>query len=110
MNLLYMLHTKRAPRVIMTLRAQDPIPEWVTHIVRAENGQVTVGQRAQMVSKHSELGPKPNTSTSKNVDTAGKPIIEITGLNIAYHDRKVLNNINWTIREGEKWHLKGPNG
>ncbi|KDN47894.1 hypothetical protein RSAG8_03314, partial [Rhizoctonia solani AG-8 WAC10335] len=39
LNLLHTLHARRAPRVIMTLRGQDPIPNWATHVVRAENGQ-----------------------------------------------------------------------
>lgn len=92
----------------MTLRAQDPVPGWTTHVVRAENGRVVVGERAHMVQRvHSET---EQLVPSASVDTCGKPIVEITGLNIAYHERKVLNNINWTIRQGEKWHLKGPNG
>ncbi|CAE6481107.1 unnamed protein product [Rhizoctonia solani] len=110
LDLLYRLHAKRAPRIIMTLRGQDPIPDWATHVVRAENGRVTVGERSQMVSKHSNYGHQLNSSYASNVQGAGKPIIEITGLNIAYHERKVLTNVNWTICEGEKWHLKGPNG
>ncbi|CAE6449421.1 unnamed protein product [Rhizoctonia solani] len=110
LNLLHALHTKRAPRVIMTLRGQDPVPDWATHIVRAENGKVIIGERSRMVSNHFECEQKPITSYSSDPYKVGEPIVEISGLNIAYHERKVLTNINWTIREGEKWHLKGPNG
>ncbi|CAE6473154.1 unnamed protein product [Rhizoctonia solani] len=110
LSLLRTLHTKRAPRVIMTLRGQDPIPDWATHVVRAEKGQVIVGERSRMISEHSGHDHQLNASHAGNTQTTGKSIIEITGLNIAYHERKVLSNINWTIREGEKWHLKGPNG
>ncbi|KAG8710852.1 hypothetical protein FRC11_004047 [Ceratobasidium sp. 423] len=110
LDLLHGLHAKRAPRVIMTLRGQDPIPDWASHVVRAENGQVIVGERSQMVSEHSDREHQSSTNHTSNTQSTGKPIIEITGLNIAYHERKVLSNVNWTIREGEKWHLKGPNG
>ncbi|KAF8706603.1 P-loop containing nucleoside triphosphate hydrolase protein, partial [Rhizoctonia solani] len=110
LKLLHDLHIKRAPRVIMTLRGQDPVPDWATHIIRAENGKIIVGERSQMVSKHSKRDHKPNDGYKGDPHKIGKPIVEIVGLNIAYHERKILTNVNWTIREGERWHLKGPNG
>ncbi|KAF8608444.1 P-loop containing nucleoside triphosphate hydrolase protein [Ceratobasidium sp. AG-I] len=110
MDLLRVLHTKRAPRVIMTLRAQDPIPEWAAHVVRAEEGRVAVGERAHMATMHHSSHTAQIASTKREMNTQGKPLVEINGLNIAYHERKVLSGINWTIREGDKWHLKGPNG
>ncbi|QRV98368.1 ABC transporter [Ceratobasidium sp. AG-Ba] len=108
MNLLYTLHSKRAPRVIITLRAQDPIPDWATHVVRARDGRVVVGSRGQMAIEHPH--PCPIEAPVINEKSVGEPIVEINGLNISYHERKVLTDVNWTIREGEKWHLKGPNG
>ncbi|CAE6396045.1 unnamed protein product [Rhizoctonia solani] len=110
LNLLHMLHTRRAPRIIMTLRGQDPIPDWATHVVRADGGKVAVGERSRMVPKHSNDQHHLDANYAGPPQDSGKPIIEITGLNVAYHERKVLTNVNWTIREGEKWHLKGPNG
>ncbi|CEL52614.1 putative ABC transporter ATP-binding protein C323,04 OS=Schizosaccharomyces pombe (strain 972 / ATCC 24843) GN=SPAC323.04 PE=3 SV=1 [Rhizoctonia solani AG-1 IB] len=110
LRLLHALHTKRAPRVIMTLRGQDPVPDWITHIVRAENGKAIVGERSRMVSNQFGREQEPNAKYTNNSQRTGEPIVEICGLNIAYHERKVLTNVNWTIREGEKWHLKGPNG
>ncbi|CAE6374762.1 unnamed protein product [Rhizoctonia solani] len=109
LRLLHALHTKRAPRVIMTLRGQDPVPDWITHIVRAENGKAIVGERSRMVSNQFGREQEPNAKYTNNSQRTGEPIVEICGLNIAYHERKVLTNVNWTIREGEKWHLKGPN-
>jgi ATPase subunit of ABC transporter with duplicated ATPase domains len=109
MNLLHALHSNRAPRVVMTLRGQDPIPEWATHVVRADGGRVTVGRRHQMAVEHAQHQPKQKPATKQEVGR-GKPVVEINGLNIGYHERKVLTDISWTIREGERWHLKGPNG
>ncbi|CAE6472123.1 unnamed protein product [Rhizoctonia solani] len=110
LNLLHTLHARRAPRIIMTLRGQDPFPNWATHVVRAEDGQVTVGERSQITSKHSNHEHQSDNSYASHTLRSGRPIIEIAGLNVAYHERKVLTNVNWTVREGEKWHLKGPNG
>ncbi|KAG8790432.1 hypothetical protein FRC12_011860 [Ceratobasidium sp. 428] len=109
MSLLHSLHTKKAPRVVMTLRGQDPIPAWITHVVHADGGRVVVGGRDQMTAHYTNHQPTEIPIVGQH-GGGGKPIVEINGLNIAYHERKVLTGVNLTIREGERWQLKGPNG
>lgn len=38
------------------------------------------------------------------------PLIQLNNVTVKYHERPILQNINWTIRPGEFWQLKGPNG
>jgi molybdate transport system ATP-binding protein len=38
------------------------------------------------------------------------PLIQLTDVSVSFGERKILNNINWTINKGECWQLKGPNG
>lgn len=38
------------------------------------------------------------------------PLIKFTDVHVSYHERPILNNINWTINSGEFWQLIGPNG
>ncbi|MDR7212181.1 ATP-binding cassette domain-containing protein [Flavobacterium piscis] len=37
-------------------------------------------------------------------------LIKLENVSVSYDDRKILNNINWTIQKGEFWQLIGPNG
>jgi molybdate transport system ATP-binding protein len=37
-------------------------------------------------------------------------LIKMDNVSISYEDRKILNNISWTILQGEFWQLIGPNG
>ncbi len=37
-------------------------------------------------------------------------IVDMKQVNISYGAKQVLNNINWTVRQGEHWALLGPNG
>ena len=39
-----------------------------------------------------------------------KALIKLNGVSVHYHERQILNSINWTIKAGEFWQLKGPNG
>ncbi len=38
------------------------------------------------------------------------PLVQLNNVSVKYNERPVLHNINWTIRPGEFWQLKGPNG
>ncbi len=37
-------------------------------------------------------------------------LVEFVNVNVNYHDRQILQNINWCIKPGEFWQLTGPNG
>ncbi|MCM4169579.1 ABC transporter ATP-binding protein ModF [Arenibacter antarcticus] len=37
-------------------------------------------------------------------------LIQCKNISVSYGDKKILNNINWTIKLGEFWQLKGRNG
>lgn len=37
-------------------------------------------------------------------------IIKMIDVNIRYHEKQVLKNINWEVKPGEKWLLQGHNG
>ena len=50
--------------------------------------------------------PKPITP----MDYEESILIDCKDINVIYGDKKILNNINWTIRKGEFWQLIGQNG
>ena len=41
---------------------------------------------------------------------ASLPVVEISGLTLALGGRKLFDNFSWTVREGERWVLRGENG
>lgn len=41
---------------------------------------------------------------------AGRPLVEMTGVGMSFGRRILFKDFSWTIREGERWVLKGPNG
>ena len=43
-TLLYRLAEKSSPRVVLALRPQDPLPEWITHVVYLDS-DTTLGQQ-----------------------------------------------------------------
>lgn len=41
---------------------------------------------------------------------AGNAVVEMQDLTIAYGEKKIIENLNWRIRAGERWALTGRNG
>ena len=37
-------------------------------------------------------------------------LIKMDNVSVSYEDRKIIDNISWTIKQGEFWQLIGPNG
>lgn len=95
MELLEAFHRRDDPRIIIGLRLQDPLPPWITHVVFVEDGTVTPKTKETALVEGTI--PRADLSTSNISDNrpepssipVGKPIIDIQGLNIAYHERKV---------------------
>lgn len=45
-------------------------------------------------------------SSGAQIET-GKDLVVLKNVDISYSDRKVLVDINWTVKEGERWILAG---
>ncbi|KAH7883338.1 P-loop containing nucleoside triphosphate hydrolase protein [Phlebopus sp. FC_14] len=94
------------PRIIMGLRKQDPVPDWITHLALVQDGKVLTGKKEEMLCRASTSSKRRRDTTTHD----GKPVIILKNVNVAYGSRKVLDSINWTVREGQRWHLQGANG
>ncbi|KAJ8296895.1 putative ABC transporter ATP-binding protein [Rhodotorula toruloides] len=137
-SLLSSLHAARSPRVLLVLRPQDVLPPFVTHIALADASPETplrlgrkdeilatkearellaAGEAERAASKWRKE-ERQAAAAKKDEEVEGrKTIVQLTGVNISYgrpaegqEERKVLKDVNWTIREGERWVLAGHNG
>ena len=135
LSVLRSLHEARRPRIIIGLRMQDPIPDWITHLALISDGKVLTGTKEEFLEKQELREARENRTTStasttsaKRTEDEGKPVVILRNVNVSYGERKVkepsqtispdlshlarqvLKSINWTIREGQRWHLQGANG
>lgn len=113
MKELFNMHHAAAPFVIFSLRLQDGIPECVTHVVQlAETSEGTeiiyVGAKEGMEDTLVQKNLKNVQSAKTNLLDA-KTIIEIKDLTVT-GQKRILRDVSWTVKEGERWHLRGPNG
>ncbi|KAJ6458423.1 P-loop containing nucleoside triphosphate hydrolase protein [Mycena vitilis] len=113
--ILHELHATCNPHIIIGLRMQDTVPEWITHLAVVNDGLVKTGPKDEMLEYKDELQRAASTleeplQSAAPRPSAGDPVVEMKGVSVTYGPRQVLKNINWTIRKGQRYHLQGMNG
>ena len=103
--------------MIFSLRLQDGVPDWVTHVVELTKGLDGVA-RIAYVGEKSAWTPSSSVpdlpglgiaQTQRQLLIDAKELVRIEQLNVMGR-RPVLIGLDWTIREGDRWLLRGPNG
>lgn len=89
----------------------EVIPDWITHVVDIQDGQVWHGSR-ELYEKRRE----PSSKVSTHMPIAdlelkdSPPIIDMREMTIAYGAKTVLDKVSWQVRPGSRWLLSGSNG
>jgi len=118
LDILHSLHVARNPRILLGLRLQDPVPEWITHLALISEKGVITGQKDIVLEAEAERRVREerdsqsrSSNASSSLSGSGRStVVDLKNVSVTYGPRQVLKEINWTIREGQRWHLKGPNG
>lgn len=119
-------HLDQASRVILAESLKDLAN--IIAIIQIVNRVVDilpfVPNKAQIKDNSFELHPISQVQDHhfKTLNTAAIPkaieshsfresvLIKMENVSVSYDDRKILDNISWTIKQGEFWQLIGPNG
>ena len=114
-KLLANLAQTASPRILLSLREQDHIPYFVTHILHINISNEIIHNGPKSIITPSEDSVHTDAVLSKiksrNVQPSAAPVLaDLKTVNISYWGKPVLKNINWMIREGDHWLLLGPNG
>jgi len=97
------------------LITQSPgIPEWVTHVLELD--RLTArwhGPHQQWRLRSEEWGVRRSTFPSHSplpTPHSSQPVVELRNVNVSHGGRRILRDISWTVRAGERWAVLGPNG
>lgn len=114
------LHAQRVPRFMMFLREQDPMPDFVTHVLRVnELGEVTqLGRTTSTVSCAKAAYPPGGYDVVKRNASAGQgvghqtesPILSMRDISLSYGSSHVLQHVSLTLWPGSRMVLVGDNG
>lgn len=112
--------------VILILSRSDEVPEFVTHVYEVKD--LVVGPkmtRAEFLAKAKDLRvdgdlqerlswirnlPEKDLSLFPFYPQHGGEIMNFHDVSVRYGSRRILNGLNWVVREGERWAVCGENG
>ncbi|TRM59938.1 P-loop containing nucleoside triphosphate hydrolase protein [Schizophyllum amplum] len=105
------LHDACAPHILLGLRTHDDVPDWITHLALVRGDRVITGEKEPVLADEAAHQARTQAAESvAQIAPAGKVVVDLQDVGVKYGARTVLKDINWQIREGERWHLQGTNG
>lgn len=105
---------------ILVILATNPheIPSPVTHVAVMKEGRIIFNERISAFDPYTFNFARPVTvdrNLLKDIVPQSEPaafdtIVKMREVTVEYDGRKILSNINWHVKQGERWSLTGPNG
>ncbi|MBE6268861.1 MAG: ATP-binding cassette domain-containing protein [Bacteroidales bacterium] len=115
-----------ALQVVLVLSMMEDVPDFITHVVTVDGGKVgaklTLEQyrreyavvdgrrRIEEKSLFADLDRRIAELPYSNDNFVSEEIIRFNNINIRYGERTILKDLNWTVRRGDVWALRGGNG
>ncbi|MFC0772465.1 ATP-binding cassette domain-containing protein [Terrimonas alba] len=105
----------RKGTTLILVTDERELPSCITHIAELFNGKlVQVSERKTFVAFHPENARKDKNNINASL-FAGHiakydNIVKIKNVTIQYGDKIILQNINWEVKQGDHWLVKGHNG
>ena len=119
--------------LLFVMDRYSTVPPTITHILELTNREVTFsGPRAdyetlrasrtraneaaspaEMMNLRAELEEtalRGNLMLSSSIQTPETILVEMKDVTVQWSGRKVLDGLSWTLRKGEHWLIRGPNG
>ena len=111
-------------QVVLVLSKTDDIPDFITHVIPVENLDVLpkLTRKDYQAQRHTPstpvlgeeklkriLGLPEKTDLMNTTDPDGC-MLKFNKVSIRYGQRTILKELDWTVRQNEKWALGGENG
>lgn len=108
--------------IAILLLLQDPaeLPSNISHVLQLESGHIIAqGEKNNIIDMLHIAQPKSVTAASRALPEAlprsyqvplEQPLFKLCHVNVSYHDKPVLNDVNWQFDHGQHCHISGPNG
>ena len=122
------------PRIILSMERFNEIPESINCVLEFSKNAISFcGSRreyeeilSQRQKENSDFREKNKIEFKQTVQnlvaensaenfsdekfSAEKILVEMRGVNVGWGEHRVLRDLSWTLRRGEHWLIRGPNG
>jgi len=119
-DLLKTLSEEQTLQIILVLSKSDDIPDFITHIIEVKGMKVLPKVTREQYLKERTPLPKRVLSAESEQAIMSLPysgerhnateVVKMNKVSIRYGERTILKELDWTIKNGERWALSGQNG
>ena len=119
-ELLQLLAEKQRLDIILVLSKTDDIPTFVSEVIELRKGKILPPcSREEYYNRQLPIPPHVLSKERQEAilalpyqdnDYHTDEVIKMQQVSIRYGERTILNNLDWTVRNGERWALSGQNG
>lgn len=99
---------------IILVTDERELPACITHIAELHQGKlVQLNERENFTALHLENNDDTgfiDASLFQDSTASFDSIVKMKNVTIQYGDKIILQNINWQVKQGERWLVKGHNG
>jgi hypothetical protein len=94
-TLLEKLHSKQNPFVIIELRPQDPLPEWITHVglVEGRHFKTFLKEDYEQGKNHELSSKNESKALSSSSQVTGQELISLKGVRVGYAGKREVKVI-----------------
>lgn len=131
------LAERSQPRLVVSLRPEDEVPEWISHVVVVDENLKVLhqGPKGEVLEaskdflKHSTSSPHASNAQQHSRDgfpkhspplPKGEALVELNGVRVSYGPKTVLGDwqqpnkkgpgLWWSLHRGQRCGIFGPNG
>ncbi len=109
-------------QLILITSREDELPECISHIALFDEQRLTQTMTAEEWHNHpitQQLSALSQQKSDQLVDLIRQhqheqhypdPLVQMKQAKVEYTDGLIFDDLNWTIRSGQHWQIRGPNG
>ena len=104
---------KTETKLIILAGAHHHLPDCIPYVLELDNGKQKIFTKKENFTATRQ--PTEQTFNSPSLPLLPHPLnfenaILMKNVTVKYNDKTILDNINWQVKKGERWLLKGENG
>lgn len=106
--------------MVLVLSKTDDIPDFITHVVEVNDRTVAPKVTREEYLDNLQAVTLPSLAEDKRLsilqlpartdDYMAEEVVAMRQVTIRYGERTILKDLSWTVRNGERWALRGENG
>lgn len=102
--------SQKGIQLVLVMSRLDVVPKCITGFIRLDTQAAPAPDRSTLGARVRAIPEKDLSQEAFYPKGTAPEIIRCNGVTIRYGQRTILKDLNWVVREGERWVVSGANG